>query len=93
MSTPGSAPATKEDFDILLQRITEQQVEAEARFTHSLELTKKELREESDKREKSLQEKVSAVSDKTEVKWKREGNRRQFEFNQLSYFSMICLSL
>ncbi len=84
MTTSGAQAATKEDFNILLEKITQQQQQIKDSFSFSLEQTKQELREESERIAESLKKQVTAVADKTDHKWKREGNKRQFEFNQLS---------
>ena len=106
---------TKEDLEKLFGEFTdrqeslrqsfessleESQRRLQSSFEESIEITKSSLAEENKKINASLSKKISSV---TEIKWKREGNRRQFEFNQLSYSFLhgpirifpviICLSV
>ena len=78
-----SAAATKEDLQQLLADFNRSQNDLKESFNRSLEArleeTKDELSAESKKQAEALQVKLK---DKVELKWKREGNRRQFEFNQ-----------
>ena len=46
------------------------------------------FRESNNRKIETIERKLAAV---TENKWKREGNRRQFEFNQLSYDFLYCV--
>jgi hypothetical protein len=73
--------ATKEDIADLLREFREGQAELRNSFAESLASTKAVFAEENQKTADAFQKKLTTVS---ETKWKREGNRRQFEFNKLS---------
>ena len=69
----------KEDIEVILRAFKESHTELQNSFAISLEATKAEFNDGNQKTIQAVQRKLSSLSEK---KWKREGNKRQFEFNQ-----------
>ena len=73
-----SEAATKADITELLEVFRESNARLQSSFAEELKAAKTRIQEENKKSVEVLERKLAAVS---ENKWKREGNRRQFEFN------------
>ena len=85
-----SEAATKADITELLEVFRESNARLQSSFAEELKAAKTRIQEENKKSVEVLERKLAAVS---ENKWKREGNRRQFEFNQLSYGFLFLVFL
>ncbi|XP_072031672.1 uncharacterized protein [Amphiura filiformis] len=72
--------ATKEDIQELLNQFKSSQAELKSSFTESLQSAKEEFWQENKKTAECFEKKLATTA--SETKWKREGNKRQYEFNQ-----------
>ena len=74
-STSGAQPVTKNDLKEFLQAFT-------SAVDEKIDTVKSDLAQLQDSQEKSRESFAKKIKESTAIKWRREGNKRQFEFNQ-----------